>query len=69
MYSINLWNADINIGLNVLQNEATVDLFAAEIQIHKQPHDAADYILIGIEMSVVKVFKTSSLQDCQPTLP
>ncbi|GJU15252.1 time for coffee-like protein isoform X1 [Tanacetum coccineum] len=34
----------------VLQNESTVDLFAAEIQIHKQPLDAADYILIGIHM-------------------
>ncbi|GKB67225.1 hypothetical protein Tco_0928637 [Tanacetum coccineum] len=50
--------------ISLLQNEATVDLFAAEIQIHKQPLNAADYILIGIEMSVVKVFKTSSLQDC-----
>ncbi|GJT71281.1 reverse transcriptase domain-containing protein [Tanacetum coccineum] len=92
MYSINPWNAGINTGLSgittnwkvpmlLLQNEATVDLFAAKIQIHKQPLDVADYILIGIEMSVVKVFngkvnvwnyllsKTSSLQDCQPRLP
>ncbi|GJT64222.1 hypothetical protein Tco_1015702 [Tanacetum coccineum] len=69
MYSINLWNADINTGLNVLQNEATIDLFVVEIQIHKQPLDAANYILIGIYMAVVKVFKTSSLQDCQPRLP
>ncbi|GKB49348.1 reverse transcriptase domain-containing protein [Tanacetum coccineum] len=64
---INPWNAGINTGLSgitanwkvpmlLLQNEATVDLFAAKIQIHKQPLDAADYILIGIEMSVVKVF-------------
>ncbi|GKD84314.1 hypothetical protein Tco_1355468 [Tanacetum coccineum] len=30
--------------LALSQNEATVDLFAAKIQIHKQPLDAADIL-------------------------
>nr|GEW22194.1 pyruvate, phosphate dikinase [Tanacetum cinerariifolium] len=48
-------NVKISRALEVLQNEATVDLFAPKIQIQKQPLDAADYILIGIKMSVVKI--------------